>query len=281
MRAIAGVIVACIAASCSFDGGSVGDVDATPDLIDAATADSTPAPDATPLSLIDRGLVLRYFMDEAGSGTVPIELIDSAPNPLNLPITYGQAVYVDDGNRGLYWQDALGSGKIEEALSATKLSTRLRNAMRVTMEIVVDIDGADDSQISGLRGSNPDFMLAAAGSNNLRFYRPFGTVGATWDGSNDQERMVLHVVFDPSREDAMRRIQLYKNGVLVPKTTSNPPVQNSGVGLGNGDDFMIGNSQGEAQSISGTIYYVAYYDLPLMPGEISNNYQRLFASDDK
>lgn len=249
---------------------------------DAITPDATP--DATPIALVDTGLVVRYFIDEADAGQGPAELLDSAPDPLNIPITYGQAVYVDDGNRGLHWAVALGDGKIERGLGEPKLSSRLRDGTRLTMEVVVDVDGASGTtlcHIAGMRGSNPDFMLSAIGTSELRFHRPFNVLGASWDGINDHERMVVHVVYDATAPDPERRIELYKNGVMVPKTTSNPPSLGSSLDLSTASELMIGNHQDENRSIAGTIYYVAFYDQPLAVGELSNNAARLLANDDR
>jgi hypothetical protein len=261
--------------------GSTGD--GAPGLFDAdTTPDATP--DATTYVLMDDGLVVRYFMDEASSGQVPTELVDSTASPLNIPITYGQAVYVEnEGNRGLYWQSALGDGKVEMGLGAPKLAP-LRDVTRTTMELVVDIDGANAttiSHIAGLRGINPDFILSAIGDNELRLHRPYNSLTATWVGVDNRERMVLHVVYDATLADPERRVDLYKDGVLVAKTTSNPPPMGDSETLSTGSEFIIGNHQNETQSIAGTIYYVAYYERPLTPAEVTNNAQRLLASDDQ
>jgi hypothetical protein len=262
-----------------IDGAPDGAADAT--VVDAdTTPDATP--DATPFALMDNGLIVRYFMDEASSGQLPTELIDSTASPLNIPITYGQAVFVENaGNRGLYWQNALGTGKVEVGVGAAKLAP-LRDPTTTTMEVVVDVDGADGttiSHIAGLRGLNPDFMLSAVGDNELWFHRPYNSLTATWVGVDDRERMVLHVVYDATHADEERRVDLYKNGVLVAKTTSNPPPMGNSETLGS--EFIIGNHQNQTQSIAGTIYYVAYYDRPLTVPEVTNNAQRLLANDDQ
>jgi hypothetical protein len=137
----------------------------------------------TAFVLMDNGLIVRCFMDEASSGQLRSELVDSTANPLNIPITYGQAVYVEnDGNRGLYWQTALGDGKAELSLGSAKLAPLL-DVTTTTMEIVVGVDGADATtigHIAGLRGINPDFLLSAVGDNELRFHRPYNALTATW-----------------------------------------------------------------------------------------------------
>lgn len=261
---------------------------------DGAPTDDAPTVDGlvsevdgpTNLTLVDRGLVLRYFMDEAANGQGPAALLDSAPEPLSLPLTYQQAMFVEDGgNRGIRWPMASSTGKAERAFSGTKLATQLTPATTVTIEIVAKVISAgsaagSESQLTGLRGSNPDFVLAAVGSTDLRFFRPFGNLGATWLGVHDQQRMVLHLVFDSTRSDPETRIELFKNGMPVAKTTSSPPGLNQNVGLGGGDDLVIGNRQNEDRSIEGTIFYVAYYKVALDGVEISNNAQRLIVNDD-
>jgi hypothetical protein len=273
--------------SFSSDGGASGDdAPADPDaMIDTDGPEPRPdAPDAAPPpALVDRGLVARYFIDEAATGTTATILEDSAPMPVNLPITFGQASFSEtNGNRGLKWADAQASGKVELALGNTKLRTRIAG-MKVTIEVVVHIDAAgmagSESQITGLRGSNPDFMLTALG-NGIKFFRPYGNEGATWAGVNMQERMVLHLVYDTTRQGAAERINLFKDGVAIVKTTGSAPQLNSSFTMGTSDDFMIGNRQGQDRSIAGTIFYVAYYDEALDATEIGTNAQRLLANDD-
>ncbi len=276
------------ATSLAGDGGSSDDADPSGNgssSTDSANIDAPSPVDAAIASLMDRGLVVRYFMDEAATGTAPASLIDSAPSPLALPITYGQAMFTEaNGNRGLRWGASQGTGKIEINLGSTKLQTRLSSARTVTIEIVVQITGAGaattESQIAGLRGGNPDFMLTAVGSADLRFFKPYGSEGATWIGANAQERMVLHLVFDTTRADQGERLELFRNGVSVAKTTSFAPSMNSTVGLGSGESMLIGNRQNQDRSIAGTIFYAAFYDVALSASEITNNAARLLADDD-
>lgn len=245
-----------------------------------------PTPDAPPLpALVDRGLVVRYFIDEAATGGAVANLSDSAPQPLSVPITYGQTMFVEDGgHRGLRWPSSGGNGKVELALGGNKIGSRLASAQTVTIEVVVKVEDAgnsgSESQITGLRGNNPDFVLAAFGSSSLRFFRPFGTEGATWLSANTQQRMVLHLVFDTTRVNGIDRIELFRDGVKLTKDSGSAPGFNSTVSLGGSDEFMIGNSRNQSRSIAGTIFYVAYYDVALDPTEIGTNATRLVASDD-
>jgi hypothetical protein len=286
------VITFGLLAGCNYNPspGQAGTGDgALPDgpLEDAATTGDTAGDSAVIPLLVDRGLVVRYFMDEAASGQTPTSLTDSASSPLSLPITFGQASFIEEGgNRGLNWPASQGSGKAELSLGSTKVNNLLSPARTVTIEVVARITGAgtagssNESQIAGLRGGNPDFMLTAIGSTDLRFFKPFGSEGATWTGVNNQQRMVLHLVFDTTRVDAQQRIELFKNGGVVAKNASAPPTQNSTVGLGSGDEIMIGNRQSSDRSIQGTIFYVAYYNVALDALEIANNAERLLATDD-
>ncbi|MFN0245348.1 MAG: LamG-like jellyroll fold domain-containing protein [Kofleriaceae bacterium] len=286
------LVPAIVLAGCGFrvsvtgtsDGSSTEDaavVDADPD----APPDARPI-DAPPPMLVDRGLVVRYFIDEAASGQPQTLLVDSAPTPISLPITYGEAQYVEttEGHRGLQWAAVSGDGKIEQALSG-KLFTRLTNSLDITIEVVVQITASgssgSESQITGLRGSNPDFMLTALNTTDLRFFRPFGTEGATWTNANMQQRMVLHLVYDTSLQNANSRIELFRDGSMLVKTTGSVPMQNTEVNLGSSDALMIGNRQNQDRSINGTIFYVAYYDVALTATEIMTNTERLLANDDQ
>jgi hypothetical protein len=289
--------------ACSFNGrvdnlsnGSDADPlapDADPNAADANAGNgdadiADPADGAPPPSpLVDTDLVVRYFMDEASTGKAPTQLEDSAPNPMALPITYGQASYAENqGHRGLQWASAGGDGKAHKNYSGTKLITRLNPSSKVTIEVVIEIENAigdSGSQIAGVRGGNPDFMLTASGNDSLRFYRPYGTHSATWSGVHSQERMVLHLVYDTSQPDQGERVKLYKNGVLLPKTDISPPTQNSSFSMGSSDALAIGNKPGGTadESLEGTIYYVALYDNALSLGDVQNNAARLLVSDDE
>lgn len=259
--------------------------DAAFDSREATDGTDSTTPDAPLVTLVDRGLVARYFNDDAASGQSPSSIADSAPSPQNLPITFGPATFTEDnGNRGLRWQTSQSAGKIEVTLGTTKLRTELAPKHTVTIEVVVQITSAgaagSESQITGLRGGNPDFMLTAFGTADLRFFKPFGTEGATWLGANTQQRMVLHLVFDTDRTNANERIELFRDGAPLIKSTGSAPTMGSSVGLGASDSFVIGNRQSQDRSIGGTIFYVAYYNVALAPAEIANNAQRLLANDD-
>lgn len=236
-------------------------------------------------ALVNTGLVGRYFIDEAASGKVPTNLEDSAPtSPEDLPIIYGASSFTEvAGNRGLSWPASGGTGKLETDLSGTKYLNAFNPATRVTIEVVVQIANAgqagSESQIAGLRGGNPDFMLTALNATDLRFFRPFGSNGATWSNVNQQQRMVLHLVYN-SNAVAEERIQLYKNGTLVPKTASSPPQPGQAVGLGGSDKLIFGNAPNQDRSIQGTIFYVAYYNAAFDANEVANNASRLIVDDD-
>jgi len=57
------------------------------------------------------------------------------------------------------------------------------------------------------------------------------------------------------RIEAEKRVtlDLYKNGALVAKTISDPPAEDSSVGLGGGDDFIIGNNEGTILDLMHTL----------------------------
>lgn len=265
-------------------GGALDDGSPADGASDGSPTDAAIDSQALP-NLTDRGLVIRYFIDEAATGQGPSSLTDSAPSPLALPLTYGQMSFTEiDGHRGLHWPASGGSGKGEISFGSTKLITQLSPAQSVTIEVVAQITAAggagSESQIAGLRGGNPDFMLTALGSTDLRFFKPFGSEGATWANANSGQRMVLHLIFDSTRPNPADRIVLYKDGSVVTKSTSTPPGMGQNVGLGSGDELMIGNRQQQDRSLAGTMFYVAYYNVALDANEIGTNTQRLLADDD-
>ena len=81
-----GAAVLVMFAGCSFTHGSLSSDGSTTPPDEAGPGD-TKMPDA-PTPLVDEGLLVRYFIDEADSGQVPTQLVDSAPSPLPLDLHY-------------------------------------------------------------------------------------------------------------------------------------------------------------------------------------------------
>jgi hypothetical protein len=79
----------------------------------------------TTACLLDDDLLLRYFLDEASVRAEPIvEILDAAPNPLNLTLVTGAAgptYSAAEGNWGLRWSAAEEDGGAATPVAGTKL----------------------------------------------------------------------------------------------------------------------------------------------------------------
>jgi len=91
--------------------------------------------------LVDRGLIVRYFVDEAASGQGPSQLLDAAPSPLNLGITYSTALSFAEvaSNRALNWTSGDAAGDARVSLGSTKINSALQGSTSGTIEVVVNV----------------------------------------------------------------------------------------------------------------------------------------------
>jgi Concanavalin A-like lectin/glucanases superfamily len=246
----------------------------------AGTGGSVPA-------LVDTDLVVRYFIDEAASGTNPQHLDDFAPAPLDLPLTYsaGLAYTAVAGNRGLKWAapNTVGDGRI--AIAGTKIVNALNGSTEGTIEAVVDVEAvnAGNTHITciGPGGNAGGFSLIAAGPNAVRLVWHEGVNIGTWSVPiTTSGRVVLHAVLDTGLSTSSARTRLYVNGQAATSSGGTPPAMSATIDLTPDIDFVIGNAVGTPLSIGGTIYYVAMYSGALSQQDIATNTQRLLASDD-
>ncbi|MGC1951708.1 MAG: hypothetical protein WA970_03875, partial [Gammaproteobacteria bacterium] len=74
-------------------------------------------------SMVDTGLVTRYYIDEASSGTSPTQVSDSSPNAYHLTnVDYGSGnmAYTEvSGNRGLESTSTAGTQRARRAIDNT------------------------------------------------------------------------------------------------------------------------------------------------------------------
>jgi hypothetical protein len=228
--------------------------------------------------LINSGLLARYHLDEAATGTPPINAEDVAPAPLPLGLRYdGIMSWAEiDGIRALDYSTAGVQGDAFANVAATSNKLWLLHGLtHATVEAVVDVAevGATGSAIvfigTDLSGSGefglfiPDaahvsMVLGAAGGGN--FDVPITTLG----------RVVLHGVLDGST------VTLYVDGSpATPVSTTAVPVD-----LGVSTHFMLGNTRTYTNTMRGRIYYAALYTAALTPDELAHNAQLLSVSDD-
>lgn len=270
------------------DDGAGPTIDATPG------PDAEPPPDAAPLpgqnTLVSRGLLTRYFLDEATDGAGPIALEDSAPVPLALGITYTSAGEFtdDDGHRGLRWNAITSDGKAAALLAEDgKVWQALDGSTLGTIEIVVDVDELlDGSRLSHI-GEGDD-----SGVFTLRIDDPEGLVFTWNNGASNRVawnldlvaagRTVLHVVFDSGRTSAAERVRLYVNGVERPSASGVPPGRDEAIELvtGSANVYSLGNREAGERGVKGTFYFAGMYGAALDAAEVMHNYNILLDNDD-
>jgi hypothetical protein len=239
-------------------------------------------------TLVDRGLVVRYFIDEAGSGQGPSELFDAAPNPLDLALTYSAdlAFTSVSSGRGLRWTANNSSGDARATITGTKFHTMLHGSTTATIEAVVDVTSVGGAYnhftTVGPGGNAGDLSLFTASNTTVRLAWDSATDIGTWTvPMTTAGRIVLQAVLDTSLATATDRTRLYVDGVAAPRASGTPPAQGSTVDLTPSTTFVIGNGVGSTTlSIGGTIFYIAYYAEALSLDDLSTNAELLAASDD-
>jgi hypothetical protein len=266
-------------------------------------------PCGTPVTghLVDCGLVARYFLDEAASGTAPVAVLDAAPNPLHLPTSYlNQLAYTEaGGNRGLRWPVAAVDGGPAAAIAGTKLQG-FDGGTTLTIEVVVDIDQATSStsRLCNL-GAGP-YSAFALGADLPEVVEDVPVIGSPVDvefrgrfttadysyarfpvALGRLGRVVLHAVIDTSEDVRTDRMRLYVNGTREPIEDlyselggGMGPAQGEALFVEATETFSIGNRTLGSRSPEGTIFYTALYDYPLQQVQITHNALELLADDD-
>ena len=251
--------------------------------------------------LVDCGLLARYFLDEAASGTRPAAALDAAPNPLHLPIDYaGGLAYAEHvGQRGLSFPTAAQSGGAFSAAAGTKLFG-LNGSTGGTVEAVLDYEEVTylGTRIVHLgRDTAASFSLASAfdwamgeptidqpTEVQIRAMFAPGAVTAHYDlALFELGRVVLHGVIDTTRPEVDQRMRLYLNGVQIPVREYSDdlsPDQGVSFTLSAQDSIGLGNRAIGERSPRGTLYYGAYYAHPLDQAQITHNVAQLLADDD-
>jgi hypothetical protein len=239
-------------------------------------------------TLTDRGLVMRYYVDEAGSGQGPTQLFDAAPSPLDLSLTYSAELSFATifGHRGLRWTNHDLAGDARVAITGTKVQTMLQGSTTATIEVVTSVEDVSTSSCHfttlGPGGHPGDLSLFTISDTSVRLVWNGATDIGTWNVPiSGLGRVVLHAVIDTTESTAAARTQLYVDTVAATKTSGATPDQNSTVDISASTTFVVGNGISATNlSIGGTIFYVAYYASALSETEIATNAELLTASDD-
>ncbi len=278
-------------------GGAGGDGATTATAMGGSTTDGM---GGGPLAMLsDSGLVARYYLDEASRGSPDAgAAIDSAPDPLNLPITWpsvGELHYVETGGqRGLESSAAGLDGRASIAdIGDSKIRSALDGSQTGTLEVVLAVSGVHESNSRfihiGTAEESGRFSLSAGSLDELNFYwrpsalHPEDVLAGRWPMAfTPGERVVLHAVLDASAIAAGDRARLYRNGMLVAGNDTETPVElGQAITLADHHAFVLGNREIGVRSFAGTLFYAALYESALTEAEVANNAAVLETSDDK
>jgi hypothetical protein len=247
--------------------------------------------------LASRGLLARYFIDEAPTGSAPA-LLDAATNPLPLELTLdpGGAGLLGfeepaPGRRALRWKEPGRPGDARAAIPGTKLAA-LDGASALTLEVVYQ---ADTLNIQSPLATVPS---ADKKHNQLSLWHVTDGTQKHWLGFywNDERlagawgpftaplpRRVVHLVLDTTQP---WRVRLFIDAEPAPPSAGTPratvvaPAAGEEVDLGADPLLVVGNWPNGDWSLAGRLHYIAYYLVALDDAEIALNAAALFASDD-
>jgi hypothetical protein len=245
------------------------------------------------MALSDTNLLVRYYLDEAASGTTPTQVNDASGNDYHLTeINYGSGnlSWTEvSGNRGLASSSTTGTQRVRVGIDNT--SDLIRDAMqgqtKWVMELVCDVDteNASTSRIFAIQnriGSGPDAGLVCVSSTVWRVFID-NADWCTFDpGSGKDSRCVWHIVVNTDEATQNDRIKVYKNGSLL--TTTCTATLSRAVSVDSDSDLILFNRESSGsydRSFAGTIYYAALYAGGTFDAtRVSDHYDVLTADDD-
>lgn len=243
--------------------------------------------------LSDTGLVVRYYLDEAASGTGPTVAADSSPNNYALDLFYnsGAMTYIEmSGNRGLDSTTANASQRASRTIATSDaLWIAMNGKTKGTLEVVfyVDAYNSNGGRIFGVdngsTGTDGQFNVLATTTNlllgwNERANQTLAAVPSTG------ARHVLHVIIDTSLATQADRVRYSLNGGTITNGSSTSLPPNDALAFESGNDSLVINNRnsgsGFNRSADQKILYAAMYDTPFDQTRVDTHYSVLNADDD-
>jgi hypothetical protein len=237
------------------------------------------------------GLLARYYLDEAASGTAPDFVRDAATPPLDLGMQYnGPVSFVEtDGHRGITWPSIGQNGGPAANIGGTKVYD-LDGSTTGTIEVVLTLF---EASVNGSRivhiGTDDEkgrFTLLSDAPDAVAFYwQPSDAmthvVAGVWPVDfPSMGRVVLHVVLDTNRPDEAERLRLFVDGALVDPVGGIPPASGEVIDFVLQNRLALGNRANGGRSFQGTLFYTAIYQSALPPEDIAANVAVLLGTDD-
>ena len=238
------------------------------------------------LPLVSRGLVARYYLDEARITTTPTVVYDAGPLSFDLRV-------VRDGEQrpeffaavdqsGMYWNAAGANGRVIEDLTENAaFHAALDQTQTATLEAVAYLeDTANASRLIHVGGASELgwLMLGTTPGDIVFAWR--GDELARWSTPGDvpDNRAVITLVVDTTLA-AEDRLRLYVNNrrILGP---DDAPGLDAMLAVPLDRALALGNRSGGSGSPEGDLLYAAIYSVALTEAEIAINTESLRLSDD-
>ncbi|MEQ9501501.1 MAG: LamG-like jellyroll fold domain-containing protein [Deltaproteobacteria bacterium] len=232
--------------------------------------------------LVERGLVVRYFLDEA-DGERPGTVFDSGRSPafdLQLFATMAGPFFEDsEQGRVLRWNDE-GEGGSYARQVTPKIINAFTDTETLTMEAVVTVQAdANASRVFDI-GTGFHSECALAVRTDAVYLVRNDNLDVFWSVDlNRKTPAVVTAVFDQTAPDAADRLRLYVDGVdQGPASLMPQPGETFRILAG--DTFLIGNAPTNDKSLDGRIGYVAVYNAAFTEAEALQNAQILSQKND-
>jgi hypothetical protein len=238
--------------------------------------------------LASRGLVVRYFLDEAASGQGVSDVRDHAAPVFDLPVTYDNATTppwtTTPTGRGLAFDTiGLDGGACRPVSGKLLALDDLSNAtLEVRVEAISDCLGSGSRFMHIGEDDRWGFALGCLGTGTVVYAH--GDVSqetyTEWPVVLGSSAITLTLVFEAGQALPQDRVRLYVDGVVRAFTITEEPSMGDPLIIGTTQHLCIGNRPIGGRSPRGTISYAAIYAVALTPAEIADNVARLAVSDD-
>lgn len=277
------------------DSGMDSALDAAPDTGIDATMDSGPpadagtdaAPDAiidAGSGLVDRSVLVRYFLDEGSIAG----LVSSSEAPLDLaflPAVTTIAPATETTGAGFAYSVLSGDDRLCGPIAGTAIED-LIGGTTGTIEAVADLVEGDPSSsriaaVGQLATNNWGFSMGFRSTGRRLIFSMSDTTDILGDWpAMPTGRHVFTITVDVTNPVAEERLKLYIDGAEGPANIGLGLSGTEAVAIALDSLLCIGNRAAAGRGLVGRVYYAAYYAAPLTPAEVGANAARLLANDD-
>lgn len=243
------------------------------------------------MPLVDTGLLVRFYIDEAPSGNGPTDVLDASGNGYDVPIQYAAAnfLYTEvSGNRGLECDlEGAAVGCIKSINDTSDiLRDNLDGTQKATIETVFDpaVYSASGSRLLNVNPDNASagiFTFRATGLTVNQFSWE-DTIRRTWDPLTSA-RQVVHIVINTTLATADDRVKVFVNGSDIGATVDSNMAQNDTLTLPASSLLNLwcrGDFATPSRAPEGILFYAAIYNTAFSQANVTNNFDILTVDDD-